>query len=199
MIGFIYGKAEIIESDYVIVDCDNIGYKVFMNTQEIAYLSQERESVRIYTSMYVREDIIALYGFLRLEDLKLFELLITVSGIGPKAALNIFSTMSGNDLKYAILGDDITAICKAPGIGKKTAQKLVLELKDKFSLEKVFEEGLDINSTQSIQSNDEFSAALEALISLGYNISESRNALKKCQDSSATADKLIKEALRNLI
>lgn len=198
MIGYLHGKAEIIATDYVIIECSGIGYKVFMSTNDIAVLTNNGESVRVYTSMYIREDIIALYGFLNQEDLRLFELLITISGIGPKAAISIFSVMTGNDLKFAVLSDDVTTICKAPGIGKKTAQKLILELKDKFSLDSVFEERFDAANVTGSVIGDEFAAALEALVSLGYSATEAKQALNKCKDKNADADKLIKEALRFL-
>lgn len=198
MIGYLHGKAEIIGTDYVIIECASVGYKVFMSTNDIAVITNNSEDIRVYTSMYIREDIIALYGFLNQEDLKLFELLITISGIGPKAAINIFSVMTGNDLKFAVLSDDVTSICKAPGIGKKTAQKLILELKDKFSLDTVFEERFDGANINSPLINDEFAAALEALVSLGYSATEAKSALNKCADKNSDADKLIKEALRYL-
>lgn len=198
MIGYLHGKSEIIGSDYVIIECAGIGYKVFMSTNDIAMLSDNSEDVRVYTSLYLREDIIALYGFLNQEDLKLFELLITISGIGPKAAISIFSVMTGNDLKFAVLSDDVSTICKAQGIGKKTAQKLILELKDKFSLDSVFEERFDATAISASVISDEFAAAMEALVSLGYSATEAKQALNKCKDKDADADKLIKEALRFL-
>lgn len=198
MIGYLHGKAEIIGSDYVIIECYGVGYKVFMSTNDISVIMSNSDDVRVYTSMYLREDIIALYGFTNQDDLKLFELLITVSGIGPKAAISLFSTMTGNDIKFAVLSDDVNSICKAPGIGKKTAQKLILELKDKFSLDNVFEERFDAGNVVSSLITDEFAAALEALVSLGYSASEAKSALNKCSDKNADADKLIKEALRFL-
>lgn len=198
MIGYLHGKVEIIGSDYVIIECSQVGYKVFMSTGDISMLSGNSDDVRVYTSMYIREDVIALYGFLNQEDLKLFELLITVSGIGPKAAINLFSVMNGNDLKFAILSDDVTSICKAPGIGKKTAQKLILELKDKFSLDTVFEERMEGTSNVISNLSDEYAVAMEALVSLGYTAVEAKSALQKCPDKNASADQLIKDALRHL-
>lgn len=198
MIGYLHGKAEIIGSDFIIIECAGVGYKVFMSTNDIALITGDSSDVKVFTSMYIREDIIALYGFLNQEDLKLFELLIGISGIGPKAAISIFSVMTGNDLKFAVLSDDVNTICKTPGIGKKTAQKLILELKDKFSLDNVFEERFDSTAVSTSAFNDEFAVALEALVSLGYTATEARTALNKCSDKNADADKLIKESLRFL-
>lgn len=198
MIGYLHGKAEIIGTDYAIIECHGVGYKIFMSTNDLSVITNTGDDIRVYTSMYLREDIIALYGFLSQEDLNLFELLITVSGIGPKAAINLFSTMTGNDIKFAVLSDDVNLICKTPGIGKKTAQKLILELKDKLSLENVFEERFDAGNIVSSVITDEFAAAVEALVSLGYSVSEAKSALNKCSDKNADADKLIKEALRFL-
>lgn len=198
MIGYLRGNAEIIGTDYVIIETNGVGYKVYMSTTDISVITNDSSDIKIYTSMYLREDIIALYGFLNPEDLSLFEMLIGISGIGPKAAISIFSVMSGNDLKFAVLSDDANSICKAPGIGKKTAQKLILELKDRFKLDSVFKERFESSAIGTLPVNDEFSVALEALVSLGYSAVEAKAALNKCTDKSADADKLLKEALRFL-
>ena len=198
MIGYLHGKVEIVGSDYVIIECAQVGYKVYMSTADISDISRNPDDVRIYTNLYIREDLIALYGFKNQEDLKLFELLISVSGVGPKAAINIFSVLTGNDIKFAILSDDVNAICKAPGIGKKTAQKLILELKDKFSLDTVFDERFESTGNSSAVLNDDYTVALEALVSLGYSAVEAKKALQNCTDRSAGVDKLIKEALKYL-
>lgn len=199
MIGYLKGNAEIIGKDYVIIECSNIGFKVFMATSDISLISVDSKNVTVYTNMYVREDIMTLYGFLNQEDLLLFELLIGVSGIGPKVALSLLSTMSGNDVKFAILSDDVTSISKAPGLGKKTAQKLILELKDKLNLDNVFEERYESTNMNTASSlSDDYMMAVEALVSLGYTPTEAKSALSKCTNQNADAEILIKEALRHL-
>ena len=198
MIGYLRGDVTIIENDYTIIECQNVGYKVYMSANDISKAASASHDLQVFTSMYIREDIIALYGFLDKEDLALFELLITVSGVGPKAAINMFSVMSGNDIKFAIISDDVQTICKAPGIGKKTAQKLILELKDKFSLEHVFEERMELDTNNNPLISDDYAIALEALVSLGYSASEAKSALHKCKIEAEGPEQLIKEALKHL-
>ena len=136
--------------------------------------------VKIYTYLYVKEDILNLYGFMSKEDLYIFKLLITVNGIGPKGALGILSTISPDDLRFAVLAGDIKTISKAPGIGQKTAQKLIIELKDKLSLEEAFE----IKRSKGMPASDILdnrNEAVLALTALGYGQAESMKAVKLCE------------------
>lgn len=138
-------KGELAEKniDSIVVEAAGVGYLIYIPTQYFDMLPDEGEDVKIYTYLCVREDAMILYGFLSKDDLEIFKLLITVSGIGPKGGLAILSTLSADDLRFAILSGDSKAISKAPGIGAKTAQRVILDLKDKLSLEDAFEKKLE--------------------------------------------------------
>ena len=142
MYSYIKGTLVEASAEGIVVDNQGIGYGILVPGQVLEYLPSIGEEVKIYTYHCVREDMIALYGFLTREDVNIFKMLIGVSGIGPKGALAILSVMSTDDLRFAILGEDAKAIAKAPGIGVKTAQRLIIELKDKISLEDAFEQKL---------------------------------------------------------
>ncbi|MGN0272929.1 MAG: Holliday junction branch migration protein RuvA, partial [Lachnospiraceae bacterium] len=133
MYSYIKGTLVEASAEGIVVDNQGIGYGILVPGQVLEYLPSIGEEVKIYTYHYVREDMIALYGFLTREDVNIFKMLIGVSGIGPKGALAILSVMSTDDLRFAILGEDAKAIARAPGIGAKTAQRLIIELKDKIS------------------------------------------------------------------
>ena len=142
-----------------------------------------------------------LYGFLTRDDLQIFRLLLGVSGVGPKAGLGILSALSADELRFAVLSDDAAAIAKAPGIGKKTAQKLILELKDKLDLEEAFEQKLSHQAAaQDLPQGDERQEAVQALVALGYPSTEALRAVKKVEGADAmTVEELLKAALRKMI
>lgn len=200
MYSYIKGQLAEIEEDKIVVEAGGIGYNIFTTGQTFQYLPSVGETVKIYTYLHLREDIMMLYGFLSKDDLKVFKLLLGVNGIGPKGALAILSVMTTDDLRFAVLGDDAKAIAKAPGVGAKTAQRLILELKDKLSLEDAFE-----IKTQHVQENAASNAngvkneAVQALVALGYSSSE---ALKAMNDIEITADMdvedLLKASLKNM-
>ena len=152
MYAYIKGILAEITEDAIIVENQGIGYEIAVPGQVFDYLPSVGEEVKIYTYHYVREDAILLYGFLTKEDVRIFKMLIGVSGIGPKGALAILSVLSTDDLRFAILGDDAKAIAKAPGVGAKTAQRVIIELKDKLSLEDAFEQKL-ANQAQKAELN----------------------------------------------
>lgn len=200
MYSYIKGQLAEIEEDKIVVEAGGIGYNIFTTGQTFQYLPSVGETVKIYTYLHLREDIMMLYGFLSKDDLKVFKLLLGVNGIGPKGALAILSVMTTDDLRFAVLGDDAKAIAKAPGVGAKTAQRLILELKDKLRLEDAFE-----IKTQHVQENAASNAngvkneAVQALVALGYSSSE---ALKAMNDIEITADMdvedLLKASLKNM-
>lgn len=167
--------------DSIVVEAAGVGYLIYIPTQYFDMLPDEGEDVKIYTYLCVREDAMILYGFLSKDDLEIFKLLITVSGIGPKGGLAILSTLPADDLRFAILSGDSKAISKAPGIGAKTAQRVILDLKDKLSLEDAFEKKLENQtsgaavSMNSTVKND----AVMALNALGYSSTESLKAVSK--------------------
>ena len=146
MYSYIKGElSEIVAENHIVVENGGIGYNIYIPGQVLSLLPGVGEEVKIYTYLCVREDAFILYGFLTRDDLNVFKLLIGVSGIGPKGALAILSVMSTDDLRFAVLSDDAKAIAKAPGVGNKTAQRLIIELKDKLSLEDAFEQRLSLS------------------------------------------------------
>ena len=200
MYSYIKGILTEIEEDAVVVEAGGIGYNIYTTAQTFNYLPSIGEEVKIYTYLNVREDAMLLYGFLTRDDLRVFKLLIGVSGIGPKGALAILSVMTTDDLRFAVLGDDAKAIARAPGVGAKTAQRLILELKDKLSLEDAFEQKLE-----HVQAKSESSAkgvkneAVQALVALGYSSSEALKAMSGMEITEDTdVEDLLKAALKNM-
>ena len=194
MYAYIKGILAEITEDAIIVENQGIGYEIAVPGQVFDYLPSVGEEVKIYTYHYVREDAILLYGFLTKEDVRIFKMLIGVSGIGPKGALSILSVLSTDDLRFAILGDDAKAIAKAPGVGAKTAQRVIIELKDKLSLEDAFEQKL-ANQAQKAELNPAVGVkneAILALTSLGYSQSE---ALKVLQGIEISPDDQVEDCL----
>jgi Holliday junction DNA helicase RuvA len=173
-----------------------------MPAQSMNYLPMIGEEVRLHTYMNVREDAIQLFGFLTKDDLKVFKLVISVSGIGPKGGLSILSQLSPDDLRFAVMANDSKAIAKAPGIGKKTAEKLIIELKDKLSIEDVLNK---VDDSETIiantgASNEIQAEAVQALVALGYGNTESMKAVKKVQmDENTTVEEVLKLALKNMM
>lgn len=201
MISYIRGELVAVEDDRAIIDVNGVGFGIFMPVQSMNYLPMIGEEVKLHTYMNVREDAIQLFGFLKRDDLNVFKLVIGVSGIGPKGGLNILSQLSPDELRFAVMSHDVKAISAAPGIGKKTAEKLIIELKDKLSIEDVLEKNseketvLAVNVTNQVQSE-----AVQALIALGYGNSESVKAVKSVKVSEqSTVEEVLKEALRNIM
>lgn len=199
MIHFVRGSLEETGTDYVVLDNHGIGYLIYTPASVLDELPPRKEMVHMYTYMYVREDQMNLYGFLTRDDLEIFKMLISVSGIGPKGALGILSTISPNQFRFAVLAGDSKAISKAPGIGPKTAQKLIIELKDKLKLEDAFEE-----ESTSVQKNElapnAQKEAMMALVSLGYSETEAYKALKKIDASpDMDSEALLKLALKQML
>ena len=195
MYAYIKGILAEITEDAIIVENQGIGYEIAVPGQVFDYLPSVGEEVKIYTYHYVREDAILLYGFLTKEDVRIFKMLIGVSGIGPKGALSILSVLSTDDLRFAILGDEAKAIAKAPGVGAKTAQRVIIELKDKLSLEDTFEQKL-ANQAQKAELNPAVGVkneAILALTSLGYSQSE---ALKVLQGIEISPDDHVEDVLK---
>ena len=200
---YAYIKGELAEKniDSIVVEAAGVGYLIYIPTQYFDMLPDEGEDVKIYIYLCVREDAMILYGFLSKDDLEIFKLLITVSGIGPKGALAILSTLPADDLRFAILSGDSKAISKAPGIGAKTAQRVILDLKDKLSLEDAFEKKLENQtsgaavSMNSTVKND----AVMALNALGYSSTESLKAVSKVDiTEDMDVEDVLKLALKNM-
>lgn len=201
MIGYVKGCVEEILEDSCIVENNGIGYMIKVPSSFLATLHC-KDTVKIYTYMYVREDQLALFGFESRNQLKMFEMLISVNGIGPKAAVGILSTLSISALMLAIISQDAKAISKAPGIGAKTAQKLILELKDKVSAESMLEqEGLAQPAMEATEESDTAKKeAFLALVSLGYDNSAASQAIAKVPDlENKDTETILKEALKYMV
>ncbi|MDO5589568.1 MAG: Holliday junction branch migration protein RuvA [Lachnospiraceae bacterium] len=202
MIQYIRGELALVEEDRVIVDVGGVGYGIFMPVQSISQLPGVGNEVRIYTYLNVKEDAMQLFGFLTRDDLKVFKLLIGVNGIGPKGGQAVLSVLSPDDLRFAVLANDVKAICAAPGIGKKTAEKVILELKDKLSLDDVFEHSSEdqFDACAVAENSDVQSEAIQALVALGYNSTDALKAVKKVEMTEAMdVEALLKQALKQML
>lgn len=202
MVSYVRGELVAIEEEKVIIDVNGVGFGIFMPAQSMNYLPPIGEEVRLHTYMNVREDAIQLFGFLTKDDLKVFKLVIGVSGIGPKGGLSILSQLSPDDLRFAVMANDSKAIAKAPGIGKKTAEKLIIELKDKLSIEDVLNkvDDSEVVVANTGASNEIQAEAVQALVALGYGNTESMKAVKKVQmDENTTVEEVLKAALKNMM
>lgn len=202
MIGYLHGEIAHVSPELVIIDVNGVGYNVRINEQLAANLPSVGTKIKIYTYTYVKEDAFLLYGFSNADELALFKQLIAVNGIGPKGALAILSVMSARDLRFAIYAGDAAAIAKAPGVGKKTAERVILDLKDKVSIEETLEDiGIGSNEdTVGMQDNEITKEAVLALVALGYGKSEAAKAVQKVSDSSVnTTEDVLKLALKYLI
>lgn len=200
MYSYIRGPLAEVEIDHIVIDVYGVGYTIYIPTNCMDYLPGIGEECKIHTYLYVREDAMILYGFLTKDDLDLFKQLITVSGIGPKGALGILSALSADDLRFAILAGDSKAIAKAPGIGAKTAQRVILELKDKMSLEDAFEKKIDHEKVMVASSNNQVkNDAVLALTALGYSSSESLKAVSKVEiTEDMDVEAVLKLALKHM-
>ena len=210
MISFIRGLVADTTENAVILENNGIGYEIFMTGSSIEQVSRIDGEVKIHTYFQVREDAMQLYGFLSKDDLEMFRLLLNVNGIGPKAALGVLAGLTADELRFAVLSDDIKTISKAPGIGKKTAPKLkemgiltILELKDKLKLEDAFEKKLaheqEAASVSGFLIHDGRQEAAEALIALGYSSTDAMKAVRKVTDVSPDdVEALLKAALKQL-
>ncbi len=188
MLSYIKGKIIFREKDFIVVKSNDIGFKVFI----LANLNIENDEVELFTHLVVREDALTLYGFSNYEELGLFELLISISGIGPKAGLGILSLADPETVKLAIAKGDVSILTRVSGIGKKTAERVVLELRNKVSVSDTAGLG---EKTREI--NDQ-TDAVDALISLGYNINEAKRALSEVPSEVKDVGERIKMALKGL-
>lgn len=202
MIAYVNGILEDLSAETAVLDVGGIGYNVNISSGTLSRLPGIGEPVKLYTYTSVREDAIQLYGFLSKNELELFKLLITVSGIGPKGALAILSVMDVDDLRFAISSGDSKAIAKAPGVGPKTAQRVILDLKDKISMDDTLismEAGAYAASLQENANSSEGAEAIEALVALGYGRTESAKAVGAIPNlDQLDSGIILKEALKRL-
>ena len=202
MISYIKGELTEVFEDTVVVETNGIGYNIRVPGSVLDRLPSVGSPVRIYTYLYVKEDAMNLFGFLSRDDLSVFKLLLNVSGIGPKGALAILSTIGPDDLRFAGLSEDVKTISSAPGIGAKTAKRLIIELKDKLKLAEVFETAL-ANKEKASSENDVLLArneAVEALVALGYASAQAMKAVQQVENAEEKdSEQILKEALKKLI
>ena len=198
MIGYIKGTVEDAAGDILLLDHGGMGFRIHMAADSLAREVRPGDQVKIYTYLHVKEDAMQLYGFFSEDDLDVFKLLLGVNGIGPRAALGILSGLSADELRFAVLSEDAAAIARAPGVGKKTAQKLILELKDKFDLEEAFEKKLTGQEQKEEQTGSAAAGeAVQALVALGYSNTEAFQAVKKAAVSpDMETEAILKAALK---
>ena len=202
MLSYIIGEVAEISADTVVVENNGIGFNIKTSAMTIDSLPPVGDMVRIYTYLHVREDAMQIFGFLSKDELEVFKLLLDVNGIGPKGALGILSAISTDDLRFAVLSDDVNLIKSCPGVGAKTAQKLIIELKDKLRLEDAFEMAVNNNNKKNtVQDNTVIvmNEAVEALVSLGYSSKDAIAAVKKVENiQNKNSEQILKEALKGL-
>lgn len=202
MIAYMKGEIADIAEDNLILEVNNIGYNIRISAGTAGLLPGIGQEVKIYTYTYVKEDAFWLYGFLTRDDLEIFRRLITVNGIGPKGGQAILSTMTADDLRFAILSGDAKAIAKAPGIGIKTAERVILDLRDKVSLEESFMsrgEGQKAVRGTGAETDTARNEAAEALTALGYSPSEAMKAVKKAGVlEGMDTEEILKLALKHM-
>lgn len=203
MIAYLKGEVVEIEEDKLILECGTIGYNISMPASALDGTLRPGQEVKIHTHLHVREDAMQLYGFLTRDDLNMFRMLLGVSGIGPKAALGILSGLSADELRFAVLSDDVKTISRAPGVGKKTAQKMILELKDKLDLQEAFDtKTMHVQDASQAETGDLADArkeAVQALTALGYSGSEALRAVKQVDMSpDMNVEEILKQALKKM-
>lgn len=199
MIAYIKGTLEEIAEGNAVVEVGGIGYNVRISAGTVNLLPGLHQEIKLYTYTYVREDTFCLYGFLTKDELQIFKLLIMVNGVGPKGALGILSVMSAQDLRFAIIAADAKQIAKAPGIGKKTAERVILDLRDKISLEDTLDGSISVEAPLTGGDNAARNEAVEALVALGYSASDALKAVKQVsEEEAADTEAILKAALKKL-
>lgn len=201
MLAYIKGILEEINNDTIVVDCQGMGYMIYISQMDLNRLPAIGHPVKLHIHMSIREDDISLFGFLSKDALQLFRMLISVSGIGPKAGIALLSVLTVFDLQMAILSGDVKALTKANGVGTKGAQRVIVELKDKLSIEELLgASDMETASTEKVIASDVISLVAMALVELGYSQSEATMAVRQVpQGEEMTEDALLKAALRRLV
>lgn len=193
MFSYIKGSLEVKSNGYIVVECSGIGYKIFMSDKSLSEIGEIGENVKVYTYFKVREDDISLYGFKTDEELRMFEMLLSVSGIGAKSAIVMLSNIEPSAFAFAVISDDVDRITKIPGIGKKTAQRLILELKDKLKSVDIEKEKSEIED--KVKEYEGLTEAYSALQVLGYSKREIETAFTDVDLSDMSVEEIIKKGL----
>lgn len=195
MLAHIKGTLEMKTQDYVVIDVGGLGYKVYMSASGMEQLGEIGKIVKVYTYYRVREDDISIYGFNTFEQLRMFELLLSVSGVGAKTALTMVAVTEPSEFAIAIISDDVTYLTQIPGIGAKSAQRIILELKDKMKKENAIVKTKDLNVKVAVMDNTKVEEAISALQVLGYNKKEIEKAFVKIDKKDLSTEELIKKGL----
>lgn len=198
MFAYVKGNLEIKTKGYIVIDVGGIGYKIFMSETAIDKLGEIGEVIKVHTYLKVKEDEMSLYGFNTNEELRMFELLLSVSGIGAKSAINILSNITPSTFALAVISDDVAKIKSLPGIGPKTAQRIILELKDKIKTEEAMEGEENTKIQEAKVENENVLEAITALQVLGYSRKEIEKALENVEKESLTVEDIIRTGLKNL-
>lgn len=195
MYAYIKGTLEIKASDHVVVEANGVGYRIFMSGNTIQRLGELNSNVKVFTHYHVREDNINLYGFYNLEELRMFELLISVSGVGAKSAIAILSNITPSAFALAVISNDVKALTKLPGIGAKSAQRIILELKDKLKTEETIAAEGDFEIQTVLAKDDNMHEAISALQVLGYPVKDATKAVSSIDCTGLSVEDIIKKAL----
>lgn len=195
MFSYIKGSLEVKTTGYVVIDINGLGYKIFMSDTAISKLGEIGQIVKVHTYVKVREDDISIYGFNTNEELRMFELLLSVSGIGAKSAIAILSNISPSSFALAVITNNVGEIKKLPGIGPKTAQRIILELKDKLKTEESIDEEATLELKDAIKDDNKVQEAMAALQVLGYSQREIENAIKNVDKEDLSVEDIIRKAL----
>jgi len=199
MIAYIKGPIAYIQDNSVVVDANGIGYLINISTSTLSRLPPRGAEVQLFTYLQTSESGQSLHGFLTQEEVRLFMLLISVSGIGPRAASGILSTLSPSQVIIAIVADDAAALSKAPGVGKKTAQRVLLELRDKIKTAESWDDNQDTQTFTGLgATRSEKQDAMDALLALGYGRAEAMQAVLEVAEDGMTADQIIRLSLKKL-
>lgn len=201
MISYIKGTVAVKGNDYVVIENHGIGYQIKVPSRVLDRIENDAD-VMLHTYLYVREDILSLFGFSSVQELDTFQILLGISGIGPKVALAVLSTMTVEDLYYAVFSEDVKSIAKTPGIGPKGARRMIIELKDKLNLEdlETVSSGEETATGIKVADGDSVSDTVQALIALGYSNGEAYRAVHSVTDADTLdAEQLLKEALKKIL
>lgn len=201
MISYIKGTLERRAESYIIIETGGIGYQVFVSPATLAKLPQTGAEVKVFTYFSVKEDGMSLYGFASVEEQEMFHKLLTVSGVGPKGALGFLSMLKPSEIIMAILSDDVKTLSKAPGVGRKTAQRVILELKDKFKTEEAISMGGEElqGIVEVTVGGDAKFEAIDAMTALGYSRSEAAKAVNAVAAEGMSTEDILKAALKKMI
>ncbi len=200
MYAYIKGSLEMVGMDYIVVEAGGIGYKIFTPLSTLQAVGQTGKEIKIFTHHYVREDMISLYGFVTQEELGMFQLLLTVSGVGPKAALSLLSTVSPSKFGLAVITDDTKTLTRAQGVGAKMAQRIILELKDKIKKEQLaVSKNPEFDTAVVSGKGSRLSEAISALMVLGYTQGEASNAVSAVYSDEMELETIIKNSLKSLV